>query len=270
MPSSARNTPHLCSLALRVALLVLPQFVYATDEVKSVGIDLSVQADKNELWQQSIPSKPDWKGISRDTAYFMGWQFVSLAALYVSPQSVSSWDANDKSDITATKWNRNVTHPVWDQDDWSMNYILHPYWGATYYIRGRERGLSRTDSFLIATLWSVLFEYGGEALFEPVSKQDLIVTPVAGALIGEYWFVPWRENIRAKPNGPSSWDSVLLVMTDPFYYLNAWVDGVLGMHTDIRIQYTNMRMIRPGLSALQLPLSGSSAQMWSLRLHAVW
>ena len=29
--------------------------------------------------------------------------------------------------------------PVWDDDEFYLNYILHLYWGATYYMRGRER-----------------------------------------------------------------------------------------------------------------------------------
>ena len=59
------------------------------------------------------------------------------------PESVTNWD---RSDDHLSKWWDNVTHPTMDDDDAYINLLLHPYWGATYYIRGRERGLSRWQS----------------------------------------------------------------------------------------------------------------------------
>ena len=35
---------------------------------------------------------PDWKGVRRDTGYFLGYQFVAIAVLYVMPTSVTNWD----------------------------------------------------------------------------------------------------------------------------------------------------------------------------------
>ena len=108
--------------------------------------------------------------------------------------------------------------------------ILHPYWGAAYYIRGRERSLEPVPAFWFSALLSTLYEYGAEALFERPSYQNLVVTPVAGALIGEYLFASLRNRIRAKPGRLTGSDKTLLFITDPLGMLNAEVDRWLGLN----------------------------------------
>lgn len=208
---------------------------------------------------------PDWRGLKKDTAYFLGWQFVVIGALYSSPESVSSWSPEDRNGYGLDKWKNNVSNPVVDGDVWYINFVLHPYWGATYYTRARERGLDRTDALLTAVAWSALFEYTSEALFEPVSLQDLIVTPVAGALIGEYVFAPLRENINAKPDGPNTLDKALLVVTDPFYYLNNWADRVLGIKTDVQLQLSN---VTP--RSVTTEPNAPAVSQWNIGLRTTW
>jgi hypothetical protein len=81
----------------------------------------------------------DWRGIGRDTAFFMSYQVVFAGFLYLMPESVTSWTKEQKK-ATVKKWKDNVQKPVWDKDKWWVNYLGHPYFGATYYIRARERG----------------------------------------------------------------------------------------------------------------------------------
>ena len=95
--------------------------------------------------------------------------------------------------------------PHLDDDKFYLNYMLHPYWGATYYIRGRERRLSRWQSLGYSALLSTLYEFGAEAFFEPVSYQDLIVTPLIGSLLGEYV----SRHCCATPSDPSQGDPVV-------------------------------------------------------------
>jgi hypothetical protein len=79
-----------------------------------------------------------------------------------------------------------------------VNYIGHPYFGATYYTRARERGFDRIDSFLYSAVASTIYEFGVEAIFERPSYQDLIVTPIGGALLGGFVFEPFRNWIRRR------------------------------------------------------------------------
>ena len=46
--------------------------------------------------------------------------------------------------------------------------MSHPYWGATYYIRARERGFGKLASFGYSLVLSTLYEYGPEAFFEEI------------------------------------------------------------------------------------------------------
>ena len=174
----------------------------------------------------------DWRGVGRDTLYFLGYQAVVVGVLYALPDEQTRFD---KESAGFSKWRDNVTHPVWDEDEPYLNYVLHPYWGATYYIRGRERGLSRSQSLGYSALLSTLYEFGAEAFFEPVSYQDLIVTPLVGSLLGEFVFSPLREFIRARPGGPDSLGKVMLIVTDPLGAANQLIDRLFGVQTQVNI-----------------------------------
>jgi hypothetical protein len=174
----------------------------------------------------------DWPGIAKDTALFMGYQVAFGSILYLLPESATG---ADKSTVFDT-WEFNVRHPTWDRDPWFVNYVSHPYWGAAYYVRARERGFGEIGSFLYSVLLSTLFEYSIESFFEPPSYQDLIVTPVAGALIGAFVFEPLRARIKGKPE--LEWhDHLIMAATDPLGALNGVFDWLFGIKADIRLQF---------------------------------
>jgi len=188
-------------------------------------------------WKAPPASSADWRGIRRDTVYFLGLQFAAIGVIYVLPEDISGWSPEQKDNYSIEKWKENVRNPHWDDDKWWINYILHPYWGGAYYIRAQERGLDRGQSFLYSVLLSTLYEYGTEAFFEKPSYQDLIVTPVVGSLLGRYLFTPIRQSIRAQP-GELGWSSkTILFLTDPLGVINAQVDRIFGVKTDVNLQF---------------------------------
>jgi hypothetical protein len=225
-------------------------------------------------WRGKPPDQPDWQGVRRDTVYFLGYQLAIIGALYISPESISGWDSDDKDDFSLNKWHDNVSNPEWDEDRWWINYVLHPYWGGAYYIRGRERGLDKTQAFWYGALLSTLYEYGAEAMFEPVSVQDLFVTPIVGFFLGEYLFAPWRERIRAK-SGSLSWaDKAALFFTDPLGVANAETDRVLGVKTSLQLAPVNLRQphhLSEMGSSVALPgLDRNPAPVWGLQFSIEW
>ena len=226
-------------------------------------------------WRGLSAAQSDWRGVRRDTAYFLGYQFAAIAVLYIAPESISGWDREQKQNYSFSKWRNNVSEPVWDEDRWWINYVTHPYWGGAYYIRARERGLDRAQSFWYSALLSTLFEYGAEALAEPVSIQDLVVTPVVGFLVGEYLFTPLRERIRAKP-GKLDWsDKATLFITDPLGVINAETDRLLGVKTTLQWQPIGMRnpAYAAGMDSLAASPPGysrSAVPVWGLQLRADW
>ena len=170
----------------------------------------------------------DWSGMRRDLYYLIGWQVVATGIIYHAPFEFSNWNEAEKDALGFEQWGDNVTHPVWDEDHWAVNYVLHPYWGAAYYIRGRERGFSRKESFWVAALYSTVYEFGIESFLEEPSIQDIVVTPVVGAALGIY-FEKVRERIRSR-SGPLSFaDRTKLALTDPLGALNRSVNRLFGI-----------------------------------------
>ena len=177
----------------------------------------------------------DWKGLSADTALFLGSQVAIAGLVYLLPGDVTGASAAEKNELFDTWW-RHVRNPVWDPDPWWVNYLAHPYWGATYYTRARERGFGPVGSFVYSVALSTVFEFGVESFAEPPSYQDLIVTPVAGALLGAFVFEPIRARIKAKPE--LRWyDHSIMIATDPLGALRAGVVWVFGLKPDFQLQF---------------------------------
>jgi len=169
---------------------------------------------------------PDWPGIGRDTAFFLAYQAISVSILYALPGNLNRWD---NKDVSLQQWWDNVkTPPVWDSDPWATNFLSHPYWGATYYIRARERGFGKFASFGYSAFLSTLYEYGAEAFFEPPSAQDLMLTPILGSLIGAFIFEPIRDWVKVKAE-VKWYDQAILIATDPFGTLNSIVEVMFGI-----------------------------------------
>jgi hypothetical protein len=180
-------------------------------------------------------SPADYDGLTRDTAYFFGYQFFIVGLLYVLPESVSAWTDEQKEEYTFEKWKHNVTHPRWDPDKWYINYIMHPYFGMTYYTRGRERGLTEKGAFWYSFGLSCLYEFGLEALFEPASIQDIIFTPTLGSALG--WYLEdVRRDIKSQPEF-SFWDKTVLMATDPLGSLNTMIDDLFGVGVDSEMEF---------------------------------
>jgi uncharacterized protein DUF3943 len=179
---------------------------------------------------------PDWNGVWRDTGILFGSQFVAAGIIYTMPQSASGWSEDQKKN-TFKHYAENFVNPNWDKDIFYLNNVLHPYWGATYYIRGRERGLDIVPSFVYSALISAMYEFGVECFFERPSIQDLIVTPVAGSLLGAFIFEPWRESIKRKQE--LRWyDHAALIVTDPVGVLSLGIEKLFGITSTIMVDYS--------------------------------
>lgn len=202
---------------------------------------------------------PDWNGVWRDTGLLIGSQFVAAGLIYTMPEGVSGWSSEQKNK-SFKKYADNVDDPVIDKDKFYINYILHPYWGATYYIRGRERGLNKVTSFFYSTMMSAMYEFGVECFFEKPSIQDLIVTPVAGSILGALLLEPLRESIKRRQE--LYWyDHVALVLTDPLGVLSFGFEKIFGIESTIVVDYS--------VPHLQKRSAGSSFEPNNNRIGAV-
>ena len=128
------------------------------------------------------------------TSILVGSLIASVGILYIMPTSVTNWDKSEGifGDFKGVmkRWVNNVSHaPTIDKDDIWLNYIAHPYGGSIYYLQARMAGYGAFGSFAYSTFVStILWEYGVEAFAERPSLQDLIITPVAGSVLGELFY----------------------------------------------------------------------------------
>jgi hypothetical protein len=193
--------------------------------------------------EEPVTTGPDWVGLGRDTAFLVGYQLALAGILWALPSDISNWSEEEKG-RGAKNWVNNVTKPEWDMDSWWINYIFHPYFGAAYYIRARERGLDEVSSFAYSALASALYEFGVEAFFEKPSIQDLIVTPIAGSLLAAFVFEPIRARIRLK-HELAWYDHIGLVLTDPIGTLNGTFERLFGIKSNIRVDLQPPSLARP-------------------------
>lgn len=112
---------------------------------------------------------------------------VSIIGLYIMPESVTNWD---RSRFGFKAWLQDVqVGPVIDSDNFWLNGVAHPYFGAVYYMQPRVAGYSWAESALFSFITSSIFwEYGIEAFVEIPSWQDLIYTPAMGSIFGEIFY----------------------------------------------------------------------------------
>jgi len=141
----------------------------------------------------------DYRKLGYTSAMYIGATVVAFGVLWVMPERVSNWDKDEiREKGFLWKWKENVkAGPVWDKDNWVLNWITHPYFGGIYYMTARSNGFTVLESFGYSAIMSTFFwEYGIESFAEIPSKQDLIITPVIGSIIGEGFFYAKKSIIR--------------------------------------------------------------------------
>ena len=128
------------------------------------------------------------RALTEDTLYTQVALITAVGVLVVLPESISKWDLEElQKKSLGERWTEHVTtKPLWDEDEWAINYIGHPVFGAIYYAMARNDGMDIFESALFSTVMSTFFwEYGYESFAEIPSIQDLIFTPLFGAFLGE-------------------------------------------------------------------------------------
>lgn len=169
------------------------QSIETSDFAESSAQDLNAVLDssQNPYYYHAQISHIDnrAKYLAISSGMLLGGTLIGAGALYLMPESVTNWNRDDINNL-GTKWrNRVKSAPVVDKDDWFLNWITHPYWGAVYYMQPRYAGYSYAESVLYSFIFSTCFwEFGVEAFAEIPSWQDLIITPAIGSIFGELFY----------------------------------------------------------------------------------
>ena len=219
------------------AMGLSPDTVCATGSLKVMteGADLLPNFPKNHDLKPSVyelpyslwTHRPNYRKVVYNSVALYAAGVAMLGILELLPEDATAWN---KEEIRSTPfferwWNHVKKGPVWDRDKWYFNYLLHPYGGAAYYMSARSQGFSAPYSMLYGFGISTLFwEYGIEAFNEIPSIQDLIITPLAGAVIGEAFYVLKRSIVAGGYTlfGSKFLGNVVAYLIDP-------VNEVLGL-----------------------------------------
>ncbi len=175
-----------------------------------------------------------YRKLIEDSVYLQVFLISTIGLLAVMPESVSKWDMDELEEKSLQeRWREHLkTKPVWDEDDWGINYIGHPVSGAIYYTLARNDGMSIFESAAYSTLMSTFFwEYGYESFAEIPSIQDLIVTPLFGSFLGEGMYVLEK---RLDRNGGMVWGSRILGNVSYFFLnpMGSMANGISGILQD--------------------------------------
>jgi hypothetical protein len=142
---------------------------------------------------------------------------VCLASLYTAPESFSKWD---RTKILELKTNYEQTFtkpPVMDKDLWYINYVGHPLQGSYYYNAIRSQGATKLQATLFTCSHVIIWEYLIEGGIEQPSIQDLLVTPITGAIVGE---LTHYATLKMSKHGFKWYEKIAVCLCNPMYAIN--------------------------------------------------
>jgi hypothetical protein len=157
-----------------------------------------------------------WKKVGRAELFIGGAELLGATVLIATPKKVTKWSHDWEQDA----WRhikRSLKLPVWDDDNWKINFIGHPIAGSIYYNSLRSQNASIFHSFLFATAQSFIWEYFIEATAEKPSTQDLIITPIVGSILGESIN---QLTMNMRRNGFNFFEKVFVLFFNPSFVFN--------------------------------------------------
>ena len=158
-----------------------------------------------------------WKKVGRAELFIGGIELFGMAVLIALPKEITKWSDDWAQDALRNLKRAFTTTPVWDKDDWPLNYIGHPIAGSYYYNALRSQNATRFQSFLFSTAQSFIWEYIIEGVAEKPSTQDLIITPVIGSLLGETTHV---ITMNMRRNGFNLFEKIFTIIFNPMFAIN--------------------------------------------------
>ena len=141
-------------------------------------------------------------------------EFTLLGVTAMLPKDWTGWSPDFIQDGLRNLKRAYTEPPVWDDDWWFHNYVGHPYGGSLYYNTVRSQGATPVQSMVFSAVLSTQWEYFFEAFAERPSIQDLIITPVAGSIVGE---MTHQLTLELKKNGTSTPEKIIIFVTNPMH-----------------------------------------------------
>lgn len=217
------NTPHFDLSEYEADFTLDPSYSFYIDFINNVERNqffYDMYAKHNDIYTNEF-SILDFQSAQADQyingSKVWGGAFVGMfGVLMLMPRSVTKWEEGYIDDAISNLNRAFSEPPVWDEDHWEINYIGHPYAGSLYYNTIRSQGGSMLSSFLFSAFISTGWEYVYEGVAEQPSIQDLFVTPVAGAVLGE---IIHQATLGMKKNGYSIFEAAFVTIFNPMHVI---------------------------------------------------
>ena len=177
-----------------------------------------------------------WGGSSDPSVRVPIWQ-MSAAMVFIQFAAVATvFEAFDR-EVEDHVYEQSFREPPrWVWDEWYWDYAVHPWFGAEYYLIARNRGWNAWQAMAYSAALSVSFEYLAENILYHPSANDLIVTPLTGAALGELRYYLKRRALAHA--GSSRWNRVWAVLLDPIdVTLGGFPDGRMRVFVDYRLVF---------------------------------
>jgi hypothetical protein len=112
------------------------------------------------------------------------WPVIGVSAINFSMWGFSKITGADFADVGPEYWKENFkTGFQWDDNEFEVNQVGHPYQGGLYFTTGRVNGLTYWQSIPYLMLGSAQWEYFAET--ETPSSNDWMTTVWGGMFFGE-------------------------------------------------------------------------------------
>jgi hypothetical protein len=166
-----------------------------------------VSADPSEFYNSSYGRQ-----------FIKGWALITgvevslLALTMAAPKEWTGWTDDFVRDGLNNLERAWSNAPVYDGDHWFHNFIGHPYGGSVYYNTVRSQGAGVLGSFFFSAFLSAQWEYAFEAVAEQPSMQDIFITPISGAILGE---AVHTVTLRMVRNGTSVFEKAFILLMNP-------------------------------------------------------
>ena len=181
-------------------------------------------------WRRPQPSTthddrialPQALGASSQNIFVRAWLPITLGEIALLgitatlPKDWTGWSPDFVRDGMGNLKEAWTSPPVMDTDNCLHNYLGHPYGGSFYYNSVRCRGATFGQSMAFSAVLSTQWEYVFEAVAERPSIQDLIITPVAGAALGELVHRMTNSMVRGGTSFP---EKVVITVLNPAHVL---------------------------------------------------
>ena len=191
--SSSRLRANEAPSSFKIGLdsLIIDSLVSVRAEAMADSLQLRSIYDMEYSLKGNYPNR---KQLIDNSKGILGGMLMATGVMMMLPEDMTNWNEAKGKNIFE-RWFNNVKQgPVVDKDGFVVNWILHPYSGAVYYMAARSAGYNAWRSLLYVSFVSTfIWEFGLEAFAERPSIQDLLSTPLIGGLMGEGFYLAKRD-----------------------------------------------------------------------------